>query len=157
MSLTQISLSVLMLVAGVGIPVMAAWNAEFGTRIANPMGAVAVLCLVALGVSLLLLALTGAPKLSDFQTIPVTHFFAGALFILYMASITIAAPRIGLANAVFYVLIGQLVSAAIIDHFGWWGAIQSPITLRRVTGLIIIAAGIYLARKDVISALPNQS
>lgn len=156
MTMSQIFLSGLMLLAGIGIPVMAAWNAGLGTRISHPIGAVLILCIVALALSLVLLAFVGVPDLASVGKSPPIYFFAGTLFILYMASITFAAPRIGLANAVFYVLLGQLVSAAIIDHFGWWDTIQSPITLKRVAGILIMVVGIYLARKDVIPALPSQ-
>lgn len=157
MTATQILLSTLMLIAGIGIPVMAAWNAGLGSRIGHPIAAVVVLCAVALVISVAFLFFTGIPDLSSAPKVPTFYLFAGALFILYIASITFAAPRIGLANAVFYVLLGQLISAAVIDHYGWWDAVQSPITLKRVAGIFIMAVGVYLARKDVMSVLPPQT
>ncbi len=157
MTVIQTLLSVLMLIAGIGIPVMAAWNAGLGSRIGHPFAAVVVLCAVALVISITLLAITGLPDLSNVGTIPPLYLVAGALFVLYIASITFAAPKIGLANAVFYVLLGQLISAALIDHFGWWDSVQSPITAKRTAGILIMAIGVYLARKDVISAIPPQT
>ena len=154
MNLSQLVLSGLMLLAGVGIPIMAAMNAGLGVRVSSPMAAVAVLCLIALVLSVVLLCFAGVPAPANFHQVPPTYYLAGALFILYMASITFAAPRIGLANAVFYVLLGQLISAAVIDHFGLWDAIRSEITTRRLLGLIVMAAGVYLARKDVVSSVP---
>ena len=115
MTLSQLFLSGLMLIAGIGIPVMAAWNADLGSRIANPMAAVFLLSLAALIVSSGLLIFSGTPTLGALKQVPPLYYLAGALFVLYMASITFAAPRIGLANAVFYVLLGQLIRAAIID------------------------------------------
>ena len=56
---------------------------------------------------------------------------------------------IGLGNAIFFVLLGQIVAAAIIDHFGLLGAIQSAITPKRALGLVVMAVGLYLARKPV--------
>ena len=47
----------------------------------------------------------------------------------------------------FFVLLGQLVAAAAIDHFGLFGALRSELTLRRVAGLLVMALGVYLARK----------
>ena len=47
----------------------------------------------------------------------------------------------------FYVLLGQLIAATIIDHFGLWGAVTTPVTARRLLGLVVMAAGVYLARK----------
>lgn len=155
MPFTQIMLSALMLAAGIGIPIMAAWNAGLGARLANPMAAVVILCLVALALSVILLFSLGMPRPQlETRTIPLIYFGAGVLFVLYIASITYAAPRIGLANAVFFVLLGQLLSAALIDHFGLWEAVRSPITDKRIIGLILMGIGLFLARKDVTSYLP---
>jgi hypothetical protein len=48
-------------------------------------------------------------------------FFAGVLIAFYVLSITFIAPKFGIGNAVFFVLLGQLVSAAAIDHFALFG------------------------------------
>jgi transporter family-2 protein len=48
----------------------------------------------------------------------------------YVLSITYIAPTFGVGNAVFFVLLGQLVSAAIIDHFGLFGAQVKPLVSR---------------------------
>jgi transporter family-2 protein len=74
--------------------------------------------------------------------------FTGAIFVVfYILSITWAAPRVGIANAVFFVLLGQLVAAAGIEHFGLLGAAPSAITLRRVVGIVVMAIGVYLAKR----------
>ena len=153
-TITQALLSVLMLIAGIGIPIMAALNAGLGSRIGHPFAAVVILCAVAFLIGVVLLAFMGLPDLSNIKTIPPFYFIAGSLFVLYIASITFSAPKIGLANAVFFVLLGQLISAAIIDHFGLWDSIQSPITPKRIIGILVMAVGVYLARKDVTSSLP---
>jgi transporter family-2 protein len=69
--------------------------------------------------------------------------------LFYATSVAYAAPRIGLGNAIFFVLLGQIVAAAAIDHFGWLGAIQSALTPKRVLGIAVMAVGLYLARKPV--------
>jgi transporter family-2 protein len=46
----------------------------------------------------------------------------------YVLSITWIAPTFGVGNAVFFVLLGQLVSAAMIDHFGLFGAQVTPVS-----------------------------
>ena len=60
-----------------------------------------------------------------------------------------AAPKIGIGNAIFFVLLGQLAAAAAIDHFGLWGAMKSTLTPRRAAGIAVMALGVYLARKPV--------
>ena len=77
----------------------------------------------------------------------VALYLGAFLVVFYILSITWAGPRIGIGNAVFFVLLGQLVAAAVIDHYGLWGAIQSELTLRRALGIVVMAIGVYLARK----------
>jgi transporter family-2 protein len=45
------------------------------------------------------------------------------------------------------VLIGQLISAAAIDHFGLFGARAVPVSGQRALGLLAMAAGVVLAQR----------
>ncbi len=144
-----LSIAMLMFLTGIGIPIMAAFNSGLGQQLGNPVAATFVLFLV--GVTLagaFMLATGNVPDFSRFTFgRPLIYF--GAVFILFYAlSITWAAPRIGVGNAVFFVLLGQLVAAAAIDHFGMWGALKSEITLRRLAGIAVMALGVYLAKKS---------
>ncbi|ACT59923.1 DMT family transporter [Hirschia baltica] len=148
-----IGTTLLMLAAGFGIPMMANLNAGLGVRLSNPLAAVVVLTGVTfLTSSLVLLASGGIGDLlviGHFKTIPTVYFLGGVLFVFYITSITWAAPRIGVGNAIFIILLGQLLSATTIDHFGLFGAIKSTITPKRALGLLVMAIGLYLAQKEV--------
>lgn len=135
----------LMLVAGVGIPVMAAMNANMGQHLGNPIAAVTILCAVALAAAIALLVLQPQPAgFEKLASAPRASFIAGFFFIFYIASITYAAPKIGLGNAVVMVLVGQVIAAALIDHFGLFGAESFPITLRRLAGFGLLVGGFWL-------------
>jgi bacterial/archaeal transporter family-2 protein len=100
-----------MLAAGIGIPILAALNASLGQRIGSPATAAFCLFLVALAGTAAVLLATG----SAFRTLPgqPRHLFlAGLLVAFYVLSITWIAPRFGVGNAVFFVLLGQLIAAA---------------------------------------------
>jgi transporter family-2 protein len=139
-----------MFVAGIGIPLMATLNAGLGRQIASPAAATFILYCVGLLLSFgLMMALGGFPAGEKFRGIG-PHFYMGAVFVVfYIVSITWAGPKIGIGNAVFFVLLGQLAAAAAIDHFGLWGAVQTSITGKRVLGIAVMALGVYLARKPV--------
>jgi len=62
-------------------------------------------------------------------------------------SITYIAPHFGVGNAVFFVLLGQLISAALIDHFGLFGARVSPLNLTRATGIAVMAFGVWITQR----------
>ncbi len=60
---------------------------------------------------------------------------------------TFIAPRFGVGNAIFFVLVGQLISAATIDHFGLFGAMRFPVDAKRIAGIALMVAGVWLARR----------
>jgi transporter family-2 protein len=145
-----LGIAALMFVAGIGIPLMATLNAGLGRQLASPAAATFVLYVVGLVLALgVLLVAGGFPAAEKFKGIP-SHFYMGAVFVVfYIFAITWAGPKIGIGNAVFFVLLGQLAAAAAIDHYGLWGAVQTALTPKRVLGIAVMALGVYLARKPV--------
>ncbi len=137
----------LMIAAGVGIPIMATLNAGIGQQLQSPVAASAILFGLGLAASGAVLAYTGVPGVSQLAAVPPWRYAGALLVVFYILSITWAAPRIGIGNAIFFVLLGQLVAAAAIDHYGLWGAVKSGLTLRRVAGIAVMAFGVYLAKK----------
>ncbi|MFK7837949.1 MAG: DMT family transporter [Sulfitobacter sp.] len=139
--------ALIMLVAGIGIPVLAAMNAALGRLVGSPAAAATVLFVVAFGTSLIVAVLTGPHTLARFASAPKHLFLAGALIAFYVLTITFIAPHFGIGNAVFFVLLGQLISAAAIDHFGLFGAQVSPLGLTRASGIALMAAGVWLTQQ----------
>jgi bacterial/archaeal transporter family-2 protein len=137
----------IMLAAGVGIPILAALNASLGQRIASPATAAFCLFLVALTATGAVLVVTGSGTFQALAAQPRHLFLAGLLVAFYILSITWIAPRFGIGNAVFFVLLGQLVAAAAIDHFGLFGARISPLSPMRAGGIALMALGVFCTQK----------
>ncbi|MFY0309516.1 DMT family transporter [Leisingera sp. D0M16] len=142
--MTQYAL--IMLAAGLGIPVLAALNAALGKLIGSPASAAVVLFLIALLATILYALIAGPQALAKIPAAPKHLFLAGVLVAFYVLSITHVAPHFGVGNAVFFVLIGQLISAAAIDHFGLFGAQISPLTLTRAAGISVMALGVWITQ-----------
>ncbi len=137
----------IMLAAGIGIPVLAALNARLGQHLASPATAGFILFIVALSSAAIVMMLTTGPSaLKLAPTAPKHLFMAGCLVAFYLLSITWIAPKFGIGNAVFFVLLGQMISAALIDHFGLFGAQTSPLTLTRAAGVALMAAGVWVTQ-----------
>jgi len=136
-----------MIAAGVGIPLLAALNAALGARIGSPVAAAAILFCVAFTGSIIILLLHGTAPLAKAWDAPKHLFLAGLFVLFYVLSVTFVAPKFGVGNAVFFVLLGQLVSAAVIDHFGLFGARINPLSLNRMIGIALMSAGVYMAQK----------
>lgn len=141
--------AIVLIVAGAGIPLMAALNAGLGLRLGSPLPAAFALFLLALAVTSIPMLSNPLPTKAEIAAVPAYFYLGGVLVAFYLLSITGIAPRIGLGNSVFLVLLGQLVSAAAIDHFGLLGVSRSPATTVRIIGIGLIAIGVVLARKPV--------
>lgn len=136
----------IMLAAGVGIPVLAALNARLGANVGSPAAAAFVLFIVAFSATCVVTLVTGPAAILRLAGQPWHLFLAGLLVAFYVLSITYVAPHFGVGNAVFFVLLGQLVSAALIDHFGLFGATPAPLTLLRASGILVMCLGVALTQ-----------
>jgi bacterial/archaeal transporter family-2 protein len=140
--------ALVMLAAGIGIPILAALNAQLGNRIGSPAAAATILFIVALCVTTATLVLTtGVTPLVNVPAQPKYLLLAGFLVAFYVLSITWIAPRFGVGNAIFCVLLGQLLAASVIDHFGLLGAVARPLSLMRASGIGLMAMGVLLTQR----------
>lgn len=138
--------ALIMLAAGIGVPLLAALNARLGQSIGSPAAASVVLFTIAVLTAAAFYLLFGPRELAKVTSAPRHLLFGGVLVAFYVLSITHVAPHFGVGNAVFFVLVGQLISAAAIDHFGLFGAQVSPLTLTRAIGISVMAAGVGITQ-----------
>ena len=140
--------ALVMLAAGIGIPVLAAVNAQLGNRIGSPAAAATVLFVVALCIATVAMLLTsGAASLAQVPAQP-KHLLLGGFFVaFYVLSVTWIAPRFGVGNAVFCVLLGQMLAASVIDQFGLFGAVIRPLSLMRASGIGLMALGVLFIQR----------
>ena len=135
----------LMCVAGFGVPVMAALNGGLGSRLDSPALATSILFIVGAVVSLTYLFLSGGiSKPPIEQSIPIVFYMGGLFVVFYILSITWVIARFGVANAISLVLLGQLLSMTVINHFGLLGSLQNSVSGQRVGGLALMIAGVCL-------------
>jgi transporter family-2 protein len=140
--------ALIMLIAGIGIPIMGAMSGGLGARLQSPALAAVILFVVGFVLSIMFLFFVeGVPKSIPKEPIPIQYYLGGVFIIFYTLSITWVGPRFGIGNAVCFVLLGQLISMSVIDHFSLMGAIHYPISIQRITGLIFMALGVFLVVK----------
>jgi transporter family-2 protein len=76
--------------------------------------------------------------------VPWYAFTAGALGLLIVGSIGYVVPRLGLAPGFTLITASQFLLAALIDHFGLFGATARPLDLTRGLGLVILLVAVWL-------------
>ena len=142
--------ALIMLLTGIGIPILAALNGGLGTRLGSPMAASMILFGLAFLIATAGALMTGSVGQIRFTSdIPPQFYFGGLFVAFYVIAVTFIAPKFGVGNAIFFVLVGQLVSAATIDHFGLFGAMRFRSIAERIAGIGLMVAGVWLARRTV--------
>jgi bacterial/archaeal transporter family-2 protein len=141
---------------GILIPIMAALSGTLGRTLDNPWVAASIVSAGAFATVLAFTLATGSGYVSweALKHAQPLQLLAGIGMAFYLLSITWVGPRFGIGNAIMFVLAGQLVSSALIDHFGLFGAPHKPVDLLRAAGLVIMATGIVIAQIAANNARP---
>jgi bacterial/archaeal transporter family-2 protein len=137
---------VMSLSAGFAGSVQAAALGKLGDRVGT-IEAVGFSTLVAgvTGIIVLLLARRSLHGIEQSIHQPLWLYLGGILSAFIVLSITFATPRIGVAAAIGMVITGNLLVAAAIDRFGWFGYKQIPLHWTRVVGILLLAGGAALS------------
>jgi bacterial/archaeal transporter family-2 protein len=137
--------AVVVVVSGLAGAVQVAVMGELGGRvgIVPAVAFAAVVALLCAFVALLVKerSVAGARAALDE---PAWLWIGGVMSILIVFAITLGPPRIGATATIALVIAGNLVMAAVIDHFGLLGQDEIPLDWLRVLGLVLLAAGASL-------------
>ncbi|MEN6412621.1 MAG: DMT family transporter [Veillonellales bacterium] len=68
-----------------------------------------------------------------------------SVFIIYLVAASI--PKVGVANATTAIIVGQVLMAVLIDHFGGFGLERIPCGWNQAAGLLLLAIGARLLLK----------
>jgi len=87
------------------------------------------------------------PSREALAGVPWWAWLGGACGAFYVATVTIAGPRLGATVLVAATVLGQLAAALVLDQNGWLGFPQQSITLARLAGCVLLLAGVYLVSR----------
>jgi transporter family-2 protein len=90
------------------------------------------------------LARTPLPLRAQLGAVPAWAWLGGVLGAFYVASSVIVGPRLGAATLLALVVLGQLGTSLLVDHYGWLGFPQHPLNLVRVLGAVLLFGGVLL-------------
>jgi Uncharacterized protein conserved in bacteria len=134
-------------------PMNANLSANFGR---HPVSTVSLtFALGSLGLVITALALQIPLPSWSAQTTSWWHWTGGLLGAAYVATISIAAPKIGIAVTMSYVLLGQVISSICLDHFGLVGVAEHATSWQRLAGVLLVFGGTLLVRRTTPIRAPN--
>jgi bacterial/archaeal transporter family-2 protein len=140
------SLYLIALLAGAGLTIQVGMNATI--RSATGAASFASLVNFIIGTlalcAFVLVTRQSLPARDALGAIPWWGWFGGLLGALYVASATVVGSALGGTTLLALTVLGQLVAALLVDHYGWLGFPEHPITFARVAGVCLLLAGIWL-------------
>jgi transporter family-2 protein len=98
-------------------------------------------------IGLIMAMRTPLPARETLVSVPLWAWFGGLLGAFYVATSTIVAAELGATTLLGLALLGQLLTALVVDHFGWLGLPENPITWTRVAGVALLGAGVWLVSR----------
>jgi bacterial/archaeal transporter family-2 protein len=118
---------------------------RFGERVGSLEAfAFASVATAAIAAVVLLVARRSLVGLGDATDAPPWMWLGGLFGAFVVLTITVTAPRIGVASVVALLIAGQLAAGALIDRFGWFGVDKVPLGWQRLLGIGLLAVGTAL-------------
>jgi bacterial/archaeal transporter family-2 protein len=134
------------LLAGAMLPIQFGINAQLATWLDGSVRAAFVSFVVG-ATALLVVVLFAARGWPDRAgDAPWWVWTGGLLGAFYVVGSIVTAPKLGAATLVALILAGQALASLAVDHFGWVGFDEQPVTLLRVLGILLLAGGVALVR-----------
>ena len=136
---------IIALAAGVALATQSAIN----TQLAKAMSGEAVIAtFISFAVGTIVLFFIAWVKtdlwgnLSAIPSQPWWKLIGGVLGAIVVFTTVLLAPKLGITAMLFFIIVGQLITATTIDHFGLIGMPIREVNITKFIGLIIVAFGL---------------
>ena len=139
----------LVMIVGSLIAWQGAINAQLGKILSHPLQAAFISFLggtLALAAALMLMQI-GFPSFSVIRGVPPYLLIGGLLGAIFVTSVILFVPKIGVANVLIAAVAGQLVLSLIIDNYGLLGVPKQDISMTRIAGTLLVIAGLFLVNR----------
>jgi bacterial/archaeal transporter family-2 protein len=132
--------------AGVLLIVQVGINSTLRLSIGSPVIAALISFLVGTAALFVYALVSRAtwPARAQLLALPAWAWWGGILGAIYVTSTVIVGPRLGAAALLALIVLGQLVTSLIVDHFGWLGFPQHAVTPVRLLGAALLFGGVLL-------------
>lgn len=95
----------------------------------------------------LAMLLSRGGNLAAWQSVPWYALSAGAFGLVIVGTIGYGTARLGLVTALTIIVASQLITGAVLDHFGIMGANLRPMNFQRILGIGLLLLGTWVIIK----------
>ena len=131
------------------MPTQAATNNKMAAFVDSPILAAFISFFVGTVALFVYVLATGTPlgNLASAKNAPPIAWVGGFMGAFFVTAAVTLVPRLGVAMTFSLIISGQMMVALVLDHFGFLGLEQRPVTIPRVLGILLITGGVILIRR----------
>lgn len=133
------------LAAGVALASQAAINSQLAKAMGNEPLIATFISFSTGALLLLVLTLIKTDLFANLSTVTQHSwwkFIGGALGVLVVFTTILLSPKMGITNMLFFIIVGQLITAMIIDHYGLINMPVREVNVFKLIGLSIVGLGL---------------
>jgi bacterial/archaeal transporter family-2 protein len=131
---------------GAAMSVYLPMNGVVSKIIGSSITANVIFFLVAFLISLLIFFLFGEINtIPNIKKVPFVFFLSGFFGGLIVLGMTFLIPRIGAGKFFIALITGQILMAIIVSNYGILSSPQTPITLKKIMGAILVVFGAIIS------------
>jgi transporter family-2 protein len=90
----------------------------------------------------------GMGQIADAKNLTWYYLTGGVLGAIYVTTVLVTVRELGAGPVVAATIAGQLTAGVVIDQYGWLGVAKEPVTVAKVIGILLLAAGVYLIVRE---------
>ncbi|MDD3652647.1 MAG: DMT family transporter [Desulfotomaculaceae bacterium] len=98
--------------------------------------------------ALLFVCRLGDGCLANYSHAPWYTYLGGILGVVIIYGVVLTMPKVGVAPATTAIILGQVFTAGLVDHFGLFGMQKIPFSLWNILGTLLMAGGAWLILKQ---------
>jgi transporter family-2 protein len=134
-------------VAGALVAMQPPINSKLGNA-AGTFAAATISFMVGTLALVVVAAFAGGTHLGGLRGVPWWYFAGGLIGAVFVASSLVTVRTLGAGGVVAATIAGQLAGSVVIDHYGLIGLDKQPLTVAKVVGIVLLAAGVFLIVRD---------
>lgn len=134
--------------AGLGITLQTTLNGQLAKGVGGDSVAAALFSFTAGALCLGLFSMMRGGVVTSLAAIPAQPWWSllgGLLGAGALLSYVVLAPKIGLSALLGLAIAGQITSSLAIDHYGLLGAVERPVSITKLSGSLLMVAGLAIA------------
>ena len=94
------------------------------------------------------LASGGVGQIGEARHLPWYYLTGGVLGAAYVTTVLVTVRTLGAGGVVAATVAGQLTCSVVLDRIGAFGLAEKAISVARVAGVVLLAAGVFLIVRD---------